>query len=450
VNETKTKNNVKMSKKERLNYYFLKNRYYSKIGFKRNNILLSFLSFFYCFFIKMLLPIGFFVFLIIVLILDIKYEIVEKNDLLSFIKEDQIDTLFVSALTLFGIWIAAYSIILEWKSKYYFGKNIFKDVLSSRCLFFDLKYFIIMGVYYFAGAILGYSFGRMKSPIVGLLIVTMILVIETIILSIRSNAKIFYLNNRIPINKNPFVNRRKNYLEIINKVGDNDNNNLIDAFIEETKKDMNVVNISLFFDEFSKEIFYKRNIDVNFYSELFKLYIHNYFKILKNDSQLIGIMLICPIIEKLIENVDSKKEYEIESLFMYSFLEEFNNFLKCRRIKKKMQLPSERLVSYCIKAGNKELIQIIERNSIILNGWKISYKDSRERFNKNISFDNFYDGDKKKIQSLFEDNENLIVELIEKNNDFLNVIANGIKDSVIESIKLEKESDQKCIDELHK
>ncbi len=289
---------------------------------------------------------------------------VDVNKFIDSILSDNINEI---ALTLYGLQLTIFSILIALKHKKIYDVSELKIGMKISRIGLNINYFIVMSNLYLVFYIIDVALGNdSKKAALFLIIYSTVSLLKCSSLMQTSTAQIYYKYKCDHINNNVLFRKKGNILSIIK----NSENN--DYFTEMSNQaiDKELLKIIDYFNSFKKNIFYNINNDFNDEFELFELYLHKYFKSIKNDAQLFGTLHTFIVIRDILDTLLKNKKYlEFENLFQIILLK-YNNLLDSRNVKRRFAKTRK----FPLVEDNQKVVSgIYLRNTYLLIAFNINY-----------------------------------------------------------------------------
>lgn len=255
----------------------------------------------------------------------------------SFTDQD-VKNLFDISTMIFGIVITLFSILVSTKQHKIYDENEHKLVLRYRIGAYSVLELIINNILYFVFVIINFIFGsRNALPIIFLIIYGLFAIISLTIVINSSIVKIYHnVNNLGKINI--FQRRKGNFVNFLSK-----SEKLADKidYIINLYQSPSFLEFSMHIGKLSKKVFYSQNQMENFDIELFKKYTIEYFKQIKNDSQILGLFIYIDETKKLLEILYEKEEYQFFEQIVYLVHEQLLKFLNSKTMTRRFGIASQ-------------------------------------------------------------------------------------------------------------
>lgn len=338
--------------------------------------------------------------------------------------EQTVDNLFDISTMIFGIVITLFSILVSTRQNRIYNENEHKLVLKYNIGIYSLKQLIIYNIIYFVLVIINYVFGTNSAISIIFLIIYGLFAIVSLTFVINSSiVKIYYnVNNLGKINifqrrKGNFVNFIGKYEKFDEKIDDIIKLSLSTPFLE----------FSIHLDKLTEKVFYSQNQIKDFDVELFSKYTNEYFKQIKNDSQIFGIYIYIEHTKKILKLLYEKKEYQFFEQIVYLINEQLMNFFNSKTMSRRFGKVSR---EECIMSifYDKLVSSIYYRNIMIIETVISSVKGLNDFINDIMKNENkFY----KLNNIIYEEKQNKIINVLNSykaNNDLFNNIMIDIID----------------------
>lgn len=332
------------------------------------------------------------------------------------------------ALTIYGLQLTIFSIMIALKHKKIYGMSELKIGMNFSKSGFSINYFILMSnmylVFYIFCSIFEYD---SKKTSFYLLIYSTILLLKYSTWIKKSTAEVYYQYKCSNIKDNLLFRKRGNVLSVLNN---KENINYFNEMLEKSN-DKELLKIQIYFSDLQRNIFYNVDNDINDEIELFEIYIQKYFKSIKNDAKIFGMVYTFNKIEGILTLLlKNKKYYEFERIFK-SILSKYQMLLSSYLFKRRFTPIKQNQI---IEKNNKLLLCVYIRNLFILLILNLNidllvrFMDKKEKDIKKNIFEN--------SMNEIEDKSSLIREQIKKYEINNSQILNYINESsqVIEAI----------------
>lgn len=279
------------------------------------------------------------------------------NDFFDKILPNELDGI---ALTLYGLQLTIFSVLIALKHKKIYGESEFKIGLKINKIGLNIDYFILMAniyiVFFVIRTVLGVD-NRGSSFFI--IVYSTILLIKYSSLIKKSTAYVYYRYKCDNIKTNVLFRKKGNVLSVIK---DEEN---IEYYREMLNKsiDKELLKIISYFRKFKKNIFYKIENDIDDEIELFEIYLSNYFKSIKNDAQIFGLYHTFSIImDTLAVLLKNKKYLELDKILIL-LLQKYDNLLKSHHLKRRFKYLNRDLKKF---ENNRMILNIYVRNLYLL------------------------------------------------------------------------------------
>ena len=429
--ELKSIESIFPTKKEKMEYYCRKNIYCNKIDGKKHNIIMTVMAFVYRIFHDFLFNFVIATVFFYLLIITIKYQFIEKKELFAFIDEEKKIILFNAAIALFGITMTIYSIIFAFKNVKYLHENQFELLLKSGKVY-SLRQIIMYDIIYLGFMIYSFCTGEYILTTLTLILYLGVTIFRLVLITLKSNARIYYDLNFNFFSSNPFMRRKENYFEIASSKNVDFNESMLLKFALVALKNGYTRSAKKYFNNLVRCILYKNN-DNLFDFDIFDLYVKCYFKNVCSDSQLVGTLLVFKEFDILLNELSKNEMKELYYSYLTTFIIRFNKLLNSRTVKKRFILPEERLVNLDIKSAQCFIVNVLERNVMLVEIFKNNYDILFENIKASMN-DDFFDDDiedidlkMKKLYKVIDDYNKLTSDMSEKYREKLKEYSEEIK-----------------------
>ena len=326
-------------------------------------------------------------------------------------KKNQIENL---AVTIYGLQLTVYSIMVSTKHKLIFGVSEYKMKMKISKSGHNIEFFLIMSNAYLVIFIISkiLNVGSASSS-VSLLLYSVITLIKNVLMINTNSAKIYYLYRCENLITNPLIRKNGNIKSICTE-------KIIDLnfkIVLEKAQDNNFMKIYNYLSILEEMNFYGLNNEIYDEKELFKIYLSTYFKQINNDSKILCLNFIFDKINSIILTLCKNENFYIAIGLLEISIVEFNRFLKTKFLRKRLS-SFKKGKEYISEKDIKKLVELYIRNlfllniiidvnkniSTLINEMKIKY--SNNIFHENIS----------KIEGLSNENKSLTEKFNEEIN----------------------------------
>ena len=325
--------------------------------------------------------------------------------------KNQIENL---AVTIYGLQLTVYSIMVSTKHKLIFGVSEYKMKMKISKSGHNIEFFLIMSNAYLVIFIISkiLNVGSASSS-VSLLLYSVITLIKNVLMINTNSAKIYYLYRCENLITNPLIRKNGNIKSICTE-------KIIDLnfkIVLEKAQDNNFMKIYNYLSILEEMNFYGLNNEIYDEKELFKIYLSTYFKQINNDSKILCLNFIFDKINSIILTLCKNENFYIAIGLLEISIVEFNRFLKTKFLRKRLS-SFKKGKEYISEKDIKKLVELYIRNlfllniiidvnkniSTLINEMKIKY--SNNIFHENIS----------KIEGLSNENKSLTEKFNEEIN----------------------------------
>lgn len=252
--------------------------------------------------------------------------------------EQYINNLFNISTMIFGIVITLFSILVSTKQHKIYDENEHKLVLKYKIWIYNVLELIIDNIIYFVLVIINYVIGSNNAlSIIFLIIYGLFAIISLTIVINSSVVKIYYNVNHLSKN-NIFQRRKGNFVNFLSEG---------EKFSDKVEHILKLSLTNSFFEFFKhleklrKKVFYSQDEIENFDVELFSKYTIEYFKQIKNDSQIFGLFVYIEEIKKILVLLYEKEKYEFFEHIVYLVNEQLLKFLNSKTMSQRFGILSQ-------------------------------------------------------------------------------------------------------------